>query len=124
MHGTEHDLSEDLDGHPNCRCTKSPKTKSWDEILGPLGIDSSGIKDTRLNMQSGEDWFADQDEETQRAILGTSKYEAYSNGDFALSDVVKKNHDDQWGTSISEKPLKDLVKWWKDVSCMSMIAIM
>lgn len=109
MHGTEHNLSEDLDGHPNCRCSKSPKTKSWDDILGALGIDTSNIRETSFSPQSGLDWFSDQDEATQRAILGNSKYEAYQNGDFELSDVVKKNHDPDWGTSVSEKPLKDLV---------------
>ncbi len=110
MNGTEHDLSEDLDGHPNCRCAKVPKTKSWDNILGPLGIDTSGIPDTSINIQSGSDWFDEQDESTQRQILGNSKYEAWSNGDFTLDEIVGYSDDPDWGRSIYEKPLKALVK--------------
>jgi SPP1 gp7 family putative phage head morphogenesis protein len=109
MNGTEHGLYEDLDGHPNCRCAKSPKTKSWDAILGPLGISSDDIPDTRPVYQSGESWFLDQDEATQRKILGNAKYDALQNGDFELSDIIGHSHSDDWGHSIYEKSLKDLV---------------
>lgn len=108
MNGTEHDLDEDLDSHPNCRCAKVPKTKSWDDILGPLGIDTSGIPDTSINIQSGSDWLDNQDEATQRQVLG-AKYDAWSNGDFTLEDIVGYSDDPTWGRSIYEKPLKQLV---------------
>jgi hypothetical protein len=109
MQGTEHDLSEDMASHVNCRCVQIPKTKGWNDILGPLGIDTSDLEDTSPDIVDGSDWFANQDESTQRAILGNAKYEAWSNGDFTLSDVVGYNHDKQWGKSVYEKPLKELV---------------
>ncbi len=109
MHGTEHSLDETLDEHPNGRCSMIPKTKSWADILGPLGIDTSDIPDTSPDIQSGSDWFDGQSEATQRAILGP-KYEAWSNGDFTLDDVVGHASDPVWGSSIYEKPLKELVK--------------
>lgn len=87
----------------------SPRTKSWDEILGPLDISSDGISDIRPDIQSGEDWLNDQDEAVQRKVLGPL-YAGWQNGDFALKDVVKRSHDKDWGGSISVKPLKDLVK--------------
>ncbi len=109
MHGTEHSLDETLDEHPNGRCSMIPKTKSWADILSPLGIDTSNIPDTSPDIQSGSEWFDGQSEATQRAILG-SKYEAWSNGDFTLDDVVGHASDPVWGDSIYERPLKDLVK--------------
>jgi len=108
MNGTEHPLSEDLESHVNCRCAPVPKTKSWSDILGP-DVDTSDLSDTRPQIQSGEDWLAGQSEQTQRAILG-AKYQGWSKGDFSLSDVVGHKHDETWGHSIYEKPLKALVK--------------
>ncbi|SRR5260221_349111 len=110
MDGTLHDLSESMDSHPNCRCTMTPVTKSWEDILGPLGVDTTGMEDMNgLSIQQdGSDWFDGQSEATQCAILGP-KYEAWSNGDFTLDDVVGHSSDPVWGSSIYEKPLKDLV---------------
>src|SRR5216684_2105393 len=109
MHGTEHSLDETLDEHPNGRCSMIPKTKSWSDILSPMGIDSSGIPETSIDVQSGSDWFDGQSEATQRAILGP-KYDAWSNGDFTLDDVVGHASDPIWGDSIYEEPLKELVQ--------------
>lgn len=110
MDGTLHDLSESMDSHPNCRCTMTPVTKSWEDILSPLGIDTTGMEDMNgLSIQKdGSDWFDGQSEATQRAILGP-KYEAWSNGDFTLDDVVGHASDPVWGDSIYEKSLKELV---------------
>lgn len=108
MNGTEHPLSEEMGSHPNCRCTMSPKTKSWEDILGPLGIDTSNIPDTRPYIPDGVDWFGEQNADTQRAILGNAKYEAWQNGDFDFGDVVGTSHDPDWGKSIYVKSLKQL----------------
>ncbi len=110
MHGTEHSLDETLDDHPNGRCVMVPKTKSWDDILGPLGIDTSNIPDTSVELESGADWFDRQDADTQKAILGPAKYAAFQNGDFGLEDIVGRTSDPDWGKSIYERSLKDLVK--------------
>src|SRR5260221_4805339 len=109
MHGTEHSLDEELQDHPCGACSPIPHTKSWADILSPLGIDTSGIPETSIDVQSGSEWFDGQSAETQRAILGP-KYEAWSNGDFTLDDVVGHASDPVWGDSIYEKSLKELVK--------------
>ncbi len=36
--GTEHALGDDMETHPNCRCTCVPQTRSWSDILGAAGI--------------------------------------------------------------------------------------
>ncbi len=91
MHGTVHSLGEDLDGHPNCRCTKSPRVKgsSFDPLLG-------------------SSWFDDQSEAVQRQILGSkAAYDAY-NGGASLSDFVGINHDKDWGKSVYQKSAKEV----------------
>lgn len=107
--GTEHPLDEEMAAHVNCRCAAIPKTRSWSDILDPLGIDASGIPETTAQVQSGPEWFDAQSEKTQRAILG-SAYDLYASGDVSLEDFVGKNHDPDWGTSIRVKSMKELVR--------------
>lgn len=109
MNGTKHPLSEEMASHVNCRCTQLPETKSWEDILGPLGIDTSGLEETSIQVQSGQSWFEDQDEKTQQTILGPAKYQAWQDGQFDLQDLIGYTHDPQWGKSVKEMPLKDLV---------------
>lgn len=110
MNGTKHPLSEQFGSHPNCRCAPIPETKSWSDILGPLGIDTSGIKETTVQIQSGSDWFDQQDESVQKQILGKGGYDMWKNNDnISLGDFVKKSSDPDWGNSIQVRPLKELV---------------
>jgi SPP1 gp7 family putative phage head morphogenesis protein len=104
--GSEHTLDEEMDTHPNCRCAMAPLTNSWADILGPLGIDTSGIEETSIDIPPGEDWFNSQDAATQKAMMGPGAYEAWQQGDFALSDIVGYRADG----AIYVKPLKELVK--------------
>lgn len=43
MDGTVHDLDEEMDSHPNCRCVPVPVTKSWSDILS--GLDESDLEE-------------------------------------------------------------------------------
>lgn len=107
MDGTLHALDEEMGSHPNCRCAPIPITKSWDEILKPLGIDASSIPDSRPQMETGAEWLEKQPERIQRAILG-AKYPGWKAGDFTLKDLVKRTFDPDWGASIQEKSLAQL----------------
>ncbi len=111
MDGSLHDLDESLDSHVNCRCTATPVTKSWKDILGSAGVDTSGmdLEETSYSNQSGSDWFDQQDSETQQSILGKGKYELYRDG-MSLSDMVGTKHDPDWGSSIYVKSLKELTR--------------
>lgn len=111
MNGTQHSLSESMDSHPCCMCVMAPKTKSWEDILGPLGIDTSGIEETSIQVQSGAEWFDEQSASVQQQVLGSkAAYDLYSSGRATLNDFVGWNHDEDWGRSIRQKPVKDLVK--------------
>jgi SPP1 gp7 family putative phage head morphogenesis protein len=113
LDGTLYDLDEDFALHPCDRCTMLPVTKDWSEILAPLGIDASSIPDTRAvtHMQTGLEWFEEQDAATQQAIIGSKRgYEAYKAGEFSLKDMISHSFDKDWGHGIAVKPLKELVK--------------
>ena len=111
MDGTLHDISEDFGSHPNCPCVPTPVTKSWSDILGGLGVDTSNIPDSQLDIQSGSDWFDNQDEATQRSILGNAAYQLYASGDVSdISDFVGVSHDKTWGSSIFVRPAREMKK--------------
>jgi hypothetical protein len=90
--GTEHTLDEVLDGHYNCRCSPVPI------VMGQS-----------VEMQSGEDWFNEQDEATQRGIMGDTKYEAWKDGQFEFSQLVTNTPNDVYGNMKTVTPLKDLI---------------
>lgn len=112
MDGSLHDLSEDMESHPCCRCTQTPVTKGWDEILAGTGIDTSDIPDTPspTDWQTGADWFAKQPADVQQGILGKQAYQLYQDGAIDLSDMVTKTSDPQWGGGIQQTSVKELVK--------------
>lgn len=116
MDGSYHTLNEGMDSHVNCRCAMTPATRSWGDILGPMGVSDDAIADipeTSLlapgAVQSGEDWFSEQGAEVQRSVLGSqAAYDAYKRGDVTLGDFVGHHHDPQWGTSIYQKSWKQV----------------
>lgn len=103
MHGTEHPLEEHLDGHPNCRCTPLPITRTWEELGAP-----PGTPDTNPDIPQGPDEFAQLDAATQRAVLGPKKFEAYQDGRLELRDLVGRRDHAEWGTTRYERSLADL----------------
>lgn len=105
MNGTKHRLDETLDSHNSCRCTQAPITKSWQDILGPLGISASGIPETTISEQLGTDWFDQQDAATQAAILGKAGYNAYNSGALSLSDLVGHSDDGYYLKSLKQAGL-------------------
>jgi GNAT superfamily N-acetyltransferase len=118
MNGTEHTVDEFLDSHPNCKCTQVPKTKDWNTILDDAGIDTEGldIPDTNPDIQNGSDWFKNQPESTQLAVLGPSKFALFQNGDLQISDLVHHGNDAQWGGYRREKSVAELGFSAKDVA--------
>ncbi len=85
-------LDEPFYDHPAGRCTAVPvlvniRTPQW---------------------QSGKDWFAQQDEATQREMMGTKRFEAWRDGAFKFEDLAKITSDPTWGKSLGVKPLGEL----------------
>ena len=107
MDGTEHPLNATLDGHPRCRCAMIPRTRSWEDILGPDGAD---LPDTRPPTRSGKAWLEAQSPTTQRAIIGRAKFTAWQEGHITLDDMVARRHDADWGTMRTERSLKAITE--------------
>lgn len=59
--------------------------------------------------QTGEDWFKAQDEQTQRDMLGTGKYEAWQDGKFEFSALSTTYQDDVYGEMRREATLQELI---------------
>ena len=91
LDGEEFDVASELDDHPRGRCTAIPIVRgvpppTWDK---------------------GPDWFLNQDEARQRAILGNTRFEMWKNGT-PLQSFGHKIHNPIWGASPAVVPIKDL----------------
>jgi SPP1 gp7 family putative phage head morphogenesis protein len=83
------------DTHPNCRCIRVPKVKSWQG----LGVDMKDIPPAAKKQLDGvapervtfADWLFNQDEATQKEVLGATRFELYTGGDLDITDFVKNN---------------------------------
>jgi hypothetical protein len=112
MDGELFDLDQEMESHVNCRCTPVPVTKGWDEILGPLGIDTSSMDDSSVtdDFQSGSDWLDSQDESVQQSVLGNTGYDAWKNNDdVTLMDFVGRSSNPEWGDSIYQRSVKQIL---------------
>lgn len=93
LHGTIHDLSDDLQDHPNGSCIKVPYI---DGVSQPI--------------QTGVEWFARQDASTQRTILGTHRaYDLYASGKASLNDFVGIHQSHEYGNSVYQRSAKELL---------------
>lgn len=102
MHGTEHRFDEGLDGHPGCRCTPVPKTKSWAELgFGFPGADRSPT------IEPGIEVFARASEADKLAVLGRAKLDAYNAGEITLTDLIARPRSARWGTMRREASLRE-----------------
>ena len=101
MGGTEHPTSELLDGHPACRCSMVPLTKTWSELgFGTGEFDHPAA----LDVPNGEDWFRTLSAEQQHRILGPGRAKLYNNGT-PLSSMVQQTHSPLWGSMRTLRPL-------------------
>ena len=86
------------EGHPSCRCTAIPVPKSWRElgfdVDEPVGI-----------YQAGRDWFDEQPEKVQVAIMGPERLRRLRDGSLAWDDIPLKKSNPGWRDSIGIRPL-------------------
>ncbi len=91
MDGTEHGLDKPFASHIRCRCV-------------PVPVLHNAPPSTR---KTGAAWFAEQDEATQRAMLGPGKQQLYAEGKLTLADLVGVKEDAQWGRSRYQRSMGD-----------------
>ena len=99
MHGTTHPATESgPNGHPCCRCTSLPVTKTWAE----LGFDLP--EPAGAPAESGEEWLRAQPVEVQKAILGKRGWEKWFSGDWPASEWAVTRQNPGWRPSIVAAP--------------------
>jgi hypothetical protein len=81
-----------ISDHPNGRCTGVPNVEGMPPVQWMMG----------------EDWLRAQDAETQQAILGPGRWDAWSNGAFNFGDLVRPTFSNEWGGGLTPTPLRDL----------------
>ena len=130
LHGSEHPLSETMSSHPNCRCTSTAITKSWEELGAEFGFDFSAaekvgpsfeeiakkykLSDEQKRMyaqrkMTGEAYFRSLSAEEQRAILGPSKWLAWKDGKFGFDALSRKTYSAVWGEGVRQARLVELL---------------
>ena len=90
LEGTFYDRAEDFSDHPNGRCYIIP-------------VEPGSQPD-----HAGRDWLEAQDEETQRKIMGKTRFEAWQNGDLTLDQMTDVVPNAEFGPQPHVIPLKDL----------------
>lgn len=94
MDGSEHPIAEQMGSHPQCRCSRIPRTRSWSELGFP------GVPDRRPVLPAASEAFAALPEADRLAVLGRAKLDAYNAGDLTLADLVRPTHSERWGKGI------------------------
>jgi SPP1 gp7 family putative phage head morphogenesis protein len=92
MHGSVHAVQRRIDSHPNCRCVMLPR-----------------VKGARIEIEKGEDLFAQMTPAQQDAKLGKAAGAAYRAGAVKLADFVEVRRDPDWGDSRHVKSLRAVV---------------
>lgn len=101
LHGTVHTaLESGPEGHPNCRCTAVPVTKTWAD-LGFTDIDEPAdvFPDARA-------WFNQQPPAVQLQIMGPGRLTALRNGTASWEQLASKQTNTGWRDSWAVTPVK------------------
>ena len=100
MHGELFSLTEaGPQGHPNCRCARMPKTKSWAD-LGFEGLDEPGdaVVDARA-------WFEALTPAQQLRIMGPGRLAMLQSGEAEWVDLAYLRSSQTWRDSWQVTPL-------------------
>lgn len=101
-HGELHELDEPgPQDHPQGRCARMPKTKSWAD----LGIDLDEPEDVVPDARA---WFDALTEAEQRTILGPTRYRLLIAGDIDWADLSKRRDNAGWRPSWQVTPVREL----------------
>ena len=94
MHGTRYDTDVPGPlGHPNCRCSRVPVTKTWEELGFP------GMRDPAPIGESREQILAGMSDEEMRRMLGARGYEAWKAGDYPPEKWAVRRENNDWRAS-------------------------
>lgn len=101
-HGTVYSLeTPGPDDHPQGRCSRLPKTKTWADLGIDLDEPADSLPDARA-------WFDALPEANRLAILGRERLRMLRAGEIAWDNLamVRRNH--EWRDSLQVTPVKQL----------------
>lgn len=99
MHGTDFPVeSPGPEGHPNCRCTAIPRTKTWAE----LGF--TGIEEPPSLLPDPQAMFDNLPPATQVKILGPKRHDAWAAGRYPMSQWAVRKDNPDWRPSYVVAP--------------------
>lgn len=92
--GRTYPISKPFAEHPQGRCTTVPVIRGY---KAPA-------------YETGEEWFKRQNVDTQKKILGNTRYDLWREGKVkSLGDFIEETHNDEWGDSMTTRSLYDVV---------------
>lgn len=92
------------DGHPNCRCSAAPLTKSWAE----LGFED--LEEPADLLPNARAWFDGLPEADQVAIMGRQRLDLLRAGDVGWDDLATLRHNPDWRDSWQVTPVRTLAR--------------
>lgn len=90
--GRTYPLDVTFESHVNCRCSLVPILRNVPPV----------------QFQTGQEWFREQPEVTQKRILGAGRYEAWRERGATLDDMVTVVPNATWGDAIVPTLVRDL----------------
>jgi len=79
-----------------------------DHVMGRCGSIPVLRGEKPPKMQTGEQWLATQDEQTQRTVMGNTRFEAWKSGKVKFADFATPTQHEVWGGGIKVTPVRDL----------------
>lgn len=104
LHGTEHPLSEPGPmGHPSCRCSRVPITKTWRQLGIDLNEPPDAFPDARAR-------FGALPEADQVAVMGRARLELLRSGAVGWDDLAVRRSNPGWRDSYVPTPVRSLAR--------------
>lgn len=98
-HGTWHEATDPGPyGHPSCRCTAVPVTRSWRDLGHDIDEPDGQFPDARR-------WFDDQPDDVQRRIMGPARLDALRAGRLEWDDMAVLHDNPGWRPSWAIAPV-------------------
>lgn len=95
LDGEFYPVDSDPCDHPNGKCSFVPVTPHYDPLDDP-------------EWQTGREWLEEQDEETQRRILGPARFDLWKQQGVDPRNMVYIKPNDVWGGSPAVRTLEEL----------------
>ena len=95
LDGEYYEKLESFSDHPNGKCSAVPVTRHFDPGADPA-------------WQKGRDWFMEQDEDTQRRLMGSGRFDLWKSEGVDPRDMVYIKPNPVWGGSPTMRTLEDL----------------